>query len=261
MEGRFALYISFGLLVLLFTGVVHVVDTVFLPPFLEQSIWDVLSVETGFFSAFIDLLTEAGVDALLTDMQSEYTLLVPTNQAILALDSETTDAMKNDTELLLQVLSHHVVIGIYPSDRLKSQTELETFAGMNISVNVTEDGGIVLNNRTMVIGPDAGVAGNGLISVLGSVLLPSTVRVPVTTAPTLSPSPTPVIVRPSPPTVISPNQRPAVPPSIPSNSSESSNTDAPAQGQTSPSTEITSYATYFHFEIPCLFGMLAVLIA
>ena len=219
-------------------------------------------METGFFSAFIDLITKAGVDAILTDMESEYTLLVPTNQAVLALDSETTEAMKNDTELLLQILSHHVIIGIYPSDRLKNQTELETFAGVNISVNVTEEGRIVLNKRAAIIGIDSGVAGNGLLHVLGSLLLPSTLRVPLTSPPTLSPSPTPVVLRPSPPTVDPPDSGPAVPPSFPSNSTESSNnTGSPAKGQTSPSAEITSHATYFHIGFPCLLVSFAVLIA
>lgn len=237
-----------------------------MPPFLEQSIWDVLGAETGFFSAFIDLLTKAGVDAILTDMESEYTLLAPTNQAILALDSETTSALQNDTELLLEVLSQHVIIGIYPSDRLKTDTALETFAGMNITVTVTEEGRFVLNKRAEIIGSDSGVAGNGLIHVVGSVVLPSTLRVPVTSPPTLSPSPTPVVLRPRPPALVSPISNTVDPPSVPSDRSESpnstgQNTEAPEQSKTSPSPENTSYASYFYGRFPCLLLTLAVSIA
>lgn len=225
-------------------------DSVFLPPFLEQTLLDVLSVETGFFSAMIDLITRAGVESILTDMEKEYTLLAPINQAFLALDSETTSALKNDTDLLEQVLSYHVIVGIYPSARLENQTKLETLAGMSISVTVTEEGGYVLDERTEIIGADSGVAGSGLIHVVGSVLLPSPLRVPLISPSTTSPSPIPMVPRPNPPTKISSPSNPSVLLPISSNRTQSPNpmvraTDAPVQGQPSLPPGVTSYASYF----------------
>lgn len=154
------------------TGVVHVVDSVFLPPFLEQTLLDVLNAGNGYFSAFMELFLRAGIESVLTDMEGEYTLLAPTNQAFLALDSNTTNALKNDTNLLAKVLSYHVIVGVYPSALFQDKLKLETVAGFDISVNITDEGDFIMEKQSTIIGVDSGVAGNGLIHVVGSVLLP-----------------------------------------------------------------------------------------
>ncbi len=151
-------------------GVVHVVDSVFLPPFLQQTLFTVLDNENGYFSAFVHLITSAGFESMLTDITSEYTLLAPINQAVVAFqDSNKTNAW--DTNRLKQFLSYHVIVGMYPTALLQNQMQLKTLAGIDISVHTSKEGEFRFNNHALLIGADAGVAGNGLIHVVGSVLL------------------------------------------------------------------------------------------
>lgn len=229
-------------------------DSVFWPSFLEQTLVEVLGSGTGYFTLLLDFIAKAGMESMLADMESEYTLLAPTNQAILGLDSATTNALYNDTDLLTEVLNHHVIVGIHHSGRLKNQTQLKTLAGTTISSTVTEKGVFLLNNRTEIIGVDSGVAGNGLIHVVGAVMLLPSMKVPATKSPSVSSSPMPMAVRPNMPTVTSPNSSPVNSPSTQSNRTQSpnatvQNTKAPVQGSTSPSLESASYASHIGIRI------------
>jgi uncharacterized surface protein with fasciclin (FAS1) repeats len=237
-----------------FTGVVHVVDSVFLPPFLELSLFNVLNTENGYFSMLIKLIVNAGFEERLTDMKQEYTLLAPINQAILALDIDKRNGLNNDTNLLTQILSHHVIEGLYPSARLQNQTSLKTLTGTNISVTVTANGTVFVDEQSEIIGLDAGVAGNGLIHVLGSVWFPPSSELLSTDSPSTSPTSSPVSSQPNPPTMTAPHEKPVTPPSNASNETQVPNTavlntGAPSQIPTSLLSNATSSAVYS----PCWF--------
>ncbi len=225
------------------------VDAVFLPPFLELSLFDVLNTENRYFSVMMTLIARAGLEDTLTDMKQEYTLLAPTNQALLALNTDERNGLNNDTDLLVQVLSHHVIKGIYPSARLQNQSRLNTLAGTNISVAVTANGTFVLDEKFEIIGVDSGVAGNGLIHVLGSVMLPPSLKVLFTDPPSTSPTLAPVSSRPNPPMMTAPHQNSAKPSSIPPNRTQNPkpvvlSSEPPSQSPTSLLPNATSSAAY-----------------
>ncbi|GAX21382.1 hypothetical protein FisN_28Lh069 [Fistulifera solaris] len=226
-------------------GVVHVMNSVFLPTFLELSLFDVLKTENGYFSGMIKWIAKAGFEDRLIDMKQEYTLLAPINQAILALDIDKRNGLNDDINILTQILSHHVVEGIYPSARLQNQTSLKTLAGTNISVAVTANGTFFLDEQSEIIGSDAGVAANGLILVLKSVLFPPSLELLVKDSPSTSPTSTPVSSQANRPTMI---ERPVSPPSMSSNKTQIPNPPVlPSQSPTTTSSlsnATTSSAAY-----------------
>ncbi|GAX25598.1 hypothetical protein FisN_28Hh069 [Fistulifera solaris] len=247
-------------------GVVHVMDSVFLPPFLELSLLDILNTENGYFSMMIQLIAKAGFEDTLTDMKQEYTLLAPINQAILAWDIDNMNGLNNDISLLTRILSHHVIEGIYPSTRLQNQARLKTIAGTNITLTVAANGAFVLDERSEIIGVNSGIAGNGLIHVIGSVLFPPSLEMLLTDVPSKSPTSTTVSSQPNPPTLTAPHEKPVNPPSLSSNRTQIPNpvvpgTEAPSQSPASSLSNATSSAAYSPFTLFNLFVILLTLTA
>ncbi len=76
--------------------------------------------------------------------------------------------MQDDSKLLATILTYHVVPGALKLADLKPG-KLTTVAG--IDLDVTRDGDTVLINGSPIIAGDV-VATNGVVHVLGDVLLP-----------------------------------------------------------------------------------------
>lgn len=156
-------------------GVVHVIDTVLLPP---PTITDVLGATTsinGEFSILMDALSAAGLqDAL--KASGEFTLFAPTNRAfanLLATLGVTKEALFADTALLTQVLLYHVV----PGEFLASDVVAATANG-DVSVGTLQGGSVTLSTANGVKVNTSNVtqtnilANNGVIHVIDAVLLP-----------------------------------------------------------------------------------------
>lgn len=111
------------------------------------------------------------------------TLLAPTNDAFAKLPQTTldflTDAMNNDA--LVEVLTYHVLPGVYPSTLLSDGMTIDTLEGTPVTVSVTM-GSVMFNGATVTAANV--LANNGLVHVIDTVL-----TIPVATE---SPTPSPV---------------------------------------------------------------------
>jgi len=162
-------------------GVIHVVDSVLLPPSMEQgdtgeemmteekTIVDI-AVEDGRFTTLVTALQEAG---LVDPLQGEgpFTVFAPTDEAFAALPEGALDGLLADKEALTNVLLYHVLEGRVMADdvlNLDGQ-EVETLSGDSITITI--DGESVMVNDSQVIIPDI-EASNGAIHVIDAVLIP-----------------------------------------------------------------------------------------
>jgi transforming growth factor-beta-induced protein len=108
------------------------------------------------------------------------TVFAPTNQAFANLLSTlglTADELLAQTEILNQVLLYHVVEGAVTSDQVVAfdgQSVPTLLEDNFIGVEVTDDGGVVLNGVVNVTAVDI-IASNGVIHVIDNVLLPNPV--------------------------------------------------------------------------------------
>ncbi|MCL4878337.1 MAG: fasciclin domain-containing protein [Anaerolineae bacterium] len=156
-------------------GVIHVIDTVLLPP---PTITDVLGATTtinGEFSILMDALSAAGLQDALKGA-GPYTLFAPTNRAfanLLATLGVTKEELFANTELLTTVLLYHVV----PGEFLASDVAAAT-AGGDASIGTLQGGSVTLSTSAGVRVNASNVtqtnilANNGVIHVIDAVLLP-----------------------------------------------------------------------------------------
>jgi transforming growth factor-beta-induced protein len=167
-------------------GVIHVIDTVLLPPPAEptdttaaptsapepQTIVDV-AVSNPDFSILVEAVTAAGLVETLSG-EGPFTVFAPTNEAFAAALEAlglTKEQLFADTALLTSVLTYHVVSGkVLAADvvGLNGQ-DVETVNGATIKVTV--DGTSVKVNDSNVTATDI-EASNGVIHVIDAVLLP-----------------------------------------------------------------------------------------
>jgi uncharacterized surface protein with fasciclin (FAS1) repeats len=111
----------------------------------------------------------------LAGTEGEYTVLAPTNDAFLALDKDTFEALKNDMTALRATLANHVIVDVYPSIYLTDGLVLIALSGLEITVSITNPpdnpGTTVLRfNDATVIFADI-LARNGIAHAIDTVLL------------------------------------------------------------------------------------------
>ena len=148
-------------------GVIHVIDTVLLPPESAGSIVDI-AVADGRFQTLVAAVEAAGlVDTLSND--GRFTIFAPTDDAFAKLPEGTVEALLEDIPALTDILLYHVVDGQVLAEDVIMLEEAETLLGENISIRV-EDGMVYIND-SMVIITDI-LADNGVIHVIDTVLLP-----------------------------------------------------------------------------------------
>lgn len=96
--------------------------------------------------------------------QIAYTVFLPTNQAVAALDLE----LKSDPSKLTQILNYHIINGNVTASQLESGS-LTTRSGQQIKVNVNS-GELLLNDQAKII--KSYRTKNGVILFIDQVLLP-----------------------------------------------------------------------------------------
>ncbi len=158
-------------------GIIHVIDTVLLPPTEEAqetpgTIVEV-AAQSGAFPTLVAAVQAAGlVDTLNSD--GPFTVFAPTEEAFTtALNTLgiTAEQLLADTELLTAVLTYHVLALEAPSDLVA------TLDGQNVTTVNGADITITINNNTVQVN-NATVtttdiqASNGIIHVIDTVLLP-----------------------------------------------------------------------------------------
>ncbi|MFP4177657.1 MAG: fasciclin domain-containing protein, partial [Acholeplasmataceae bacterium] len=152
-------------------GVIHVIDSVLLPPEEELDIVDT-AVDAGDFETLVAALTEADLaDALRAE--GPFTVFAPTDDAFAALledlDVTADDLLARDD--LADILSYHVIPSeVFAADVVADAPfEAETLGGAMLPFAV-EDGDVFVGGA-LVTEPDI-EASNGVIHVIDSVLLP-----------------------------------------------------------------------------------------
>lgn len=157
-------------------GVIHVIDSVILPPAAEAAAapaatQDIVAtaVGAGNFTTLASLLTSA---ALVETLQGPgpFTVFAPTDEAFKKVPAETLAALGADKAKLAKVLTYHVVAGNVGSADVVKLTEAKTVEGSPVKIAV-KDGKVVLNGTSTVTTTDI-KASNGTIHVIDSVILP-----------------------------------------------------------------------------------------
>ncbi|WP_339899111.1 fasciclin domain-containing protein [uncultured Gilvimarinus sp.] len=159
-------------------GIIHVIDAVIVGdlelPAPPMSLVDVAR-EAGNFTTLVAALEATGLDMTLADMDSDYTVFAPTDEAFAKLGQDTIDNLLMDTEALSNILLYHVVggPGIMAADAItKAQSDmpmLEMANGNNTGLSYANEALYV--NTSMVTTANV-MAENGIIHALDQVLMP-----------------------------------------------------------------------------------------
>jgi uncharacterized surface protein with fasciclin (FAS1) repeats len=146
-------------------GVIHVIDTVILPPL------DVLDVATlnGNFTTLVAAVKAAGLEGALRGA-GPYTVFAPTDAAFRKLPAGTVEALLKDPAALSNILLYHVVSGKVMAADVVGLTSATSLQGSSISIAVS-GGKVRLNGNSTVTATDIG-ASNGVIHVIDTVILP-----------------------------------------------------------------------------------------
>jgi transforming growth factor-beta-induced protein len=145
-------------------GVIHVIDSVILPPgdIVETAVAD---------GRFTTLAAALGAADLVETLQGEgpFTVFAPTDDAFAALPAGTVEALLNDIPALTDILLYHVVPGrLFAADVLAEET-LPTAQGKNLMVSL--DMGNAYVNDSQIIITDI-LTSNGVIHVIDAVMVP-----------------------------------------------------------------------------------------
>ena len=143
-------------------GIIHVIDSVILPP---KDIVDI-AVEDGRFKTLASALTTAGlVDTL--KGEGPFTVFAPTDDAFAKIPAATLNALIADKAQLTGVLTYHVVSGRVMASDVVKLNSADTVNGKPVMIKV--DGGKVYINDAQVVITDI-LASNGVIHVIDTVL-------------------------------------------------------------------------------------------
>lgn len=156
-------------------GVIHVIDTVLLPPADDAAMGKMDIVDTavadGRFKTLATALQAAGlVDTL--KGEGPFTVFAPTDDAFAKLPAGTLDDLlkPENKQKLTDILLYHVVSGKVMAADVVNLTSATTVLGKDIKITV-KDGKVYLNDTVQVIITDV-EASNGVIHVIDGVLLP-----------------------------------------------------------------------------------------
>jgi transforming growth factor-beta-induced protein len=154
-------------------GVIHIIDTVLMPSDMkaEASKPDIIetAVKDGHFTTLAKALTAAGLIETLKG-PGPFTVFAPTDDAFAKLPKGTLDGLLKDKEKLADILKYHVVAGKVMAADVGKMTTAKTVQGSEIKVKADAKG-VTFDGKAKVTAKDI-EAGNGVIHVIDSVLLP-----------------------------------------------------------------------------------------
>jgi transforming growth factor-beta-induced protein len=160
-------------------GVIHVIDTVILPPTVAEKLaapaQDIVevAVAAGNFKTLAAALEAAGLVETLKG-EGPFTVFAPTDEAFAKLDKALLDDLlkPENKDTLVAILTYHVVPGKVTAADVVNLTSAKTVQGEEITIKV--DGNTVMVNDAKVTQTDI-AASNGVIHVIDTVILPPTV--------------------------------------------------------------------------------------
>jgi transforming growth factor-beta-induced protein len=154
-------------------GVIHVIDSVLMPPAEQADIVDT-AIADGRFTTLVSAVQAAGlVDTL--KGEGPFTVFAPTDEAFATLPAGTVEDLikPENLETLKNILLYHVVPGkVMAADVAQLDGEMVDTAlpGKQLMISV-KDGKVYLNENVQVIITDIETT-NGVIHVIDSVLVP-----------------------------------------------------------------------------------------
>ncbi len=157
-------------------GIIHVIDTVILPPTEEAVEAPGNIVEIAVADERFSTLVAAVVAADLAETLSgegPFTVFAPTNDAFAALPAGTLDSLllPENKQALTNILLYHVVSGNVLAADVVGLDSATTALGQDFTISI-RDGKVFLNDTIEVIITDIEAA-NGVIHVIDAVLLPA----------------------------------------------------------------------------------------
>lgn len=162
-------------------GIIHVIDAVIVAdvelPTVPMSLVDV-AVENGNFTTLVTALQATGLDTVLADLDTDYTVFAPSDAAFAKLPEGTLAALLNDTDTLSNILLYHVVPGKVMSDAAvaiagSDNNQVVTANSAQVALSFTD--GMLFVNGAKVSAADV-MADNGIIHVVDNVILPPTAK-------------------------------------------------------------------------------------
>ena len=149
-----------------YNGVIHVIDSVILPP---KDIVDI-AVADGRFTTLTAALEAAGLVETLKGT-GPFTVFAPTDDAFAKLPAGTVEELLKPEKLeaLKNILLYHVVEGRVRADAVVSLESAKTVLGQDLVIKI-EDGKVYINDAQVIITDIEAL--NGVIDVIDTVLLP-----------------------------------------------------------------------------------------
>ena len=156
-------------------GVIHVIDSVILPPSEDAAMEPMDIVDTAVADGRFTTLVAAVQAADLVDTlkgEGPYTVFAPTDDAFAALPEGTLDTLllPENKQQLTDILLYHVVPGQVMASDVVGLTSATTVLGEDATITV-QDGKVFLNDNVEVIITDIETS-NGVIHVIDTVLVP-----------------------------------------------------------------------------------------
>jgi uncharacterized surface protein with fasciclin (FAS1) repeats len=137
---------------------------------------DIIEVveQSGRFTAFLAAAREAGLDETLRG-EGPFTLFIPTDEAFAKLPRPTLDGLLKDSALLKRTLLCHVVKGRISSPEFLNRRVVRTMGGR--ALRAAMKGNTITVDNASILSADL-PAGNGVIHVIDTVLMPATQGAP-----------------------------------------------------------------------------------
>ena len=147
-------------------GIIHVIDAVILPP---ENVLETAR-NAGIFNTLVAALEVTGLDAVVADEDTFFTVFAPTDAAFEALGEETINALIADPDALSNILLYHVKVDqFFDETKLSNRRATKMATGDPIFITAT-DTGLMINDANVVISNI--VTRNGLVHVIDAVLIP-----------------------------------------------------------------------------------------
>jgi uncharacterized surface protein with fasciclin (FAS1) repeats len=149
-------------------GVIHVIDTVIMPP---GSIAEIVSADAN-FSTLLTAVGAADLAGPLGAASPKLTVFAPTNAAFDKVPADTLTALLEPANkaVLTKVLLFHAAAGEFDASQVGGLQSVETLSGFDATI--TTDGGAKIDGA--VISATDIPASNGIIHVIDDVIMPPT---------------------------------------------------------------------------------------
>jgi uncharacterized surface protein with fasciclin (FAS1) repeats len=129
-----------------------------------------LASDTDNLSTLVAAVQAAGLVETLSG-EGPFTVFAPTNEAFAALPEGTVESLlqPENRDMLVKILTYHVVAGKVMSTDLSDGMMAETVEGSQITVSIS-DAGVSINDASVVAADVE--ASNGVVHLIDSVIMP-----------------------------------------------------------------------------------------